>query len=107
MAQVQATGYVFMVQEYGKDADGRRDYAAGKKWVPEIWPCKIDDNESRICIGEQTLTVETPDDFNPIPIQVAALEKEKREALELYQRTVAQINERLSKLLAISNEVEA
>ena len=37
----------------------------------------------------------------------AALEAAKQKAMDQYQRTVADINERLSKLLAITNEAEA
>jgi len=53
------------------------------------------------------ITVPLPEDFNPVAEEVAALNKQKALVLESYQRTVADINERLSKLLAITNEVEA
>ena len=52
--------------------------------------------------------VDIPENFNPIPQQVAALERQKAEALQKYQTTVAEINERLSKLQAITcDEVPA
>ena len=51
------------------------------------------------------VVVEVPDTINIVAAQVAALEREKIKVLEAYQRTVAQINERLSKLQAITNEV--
>jgi hypothetical protein len=53
------------------------------------------------------VTVELPEDFNPVAAEVDALQARKAKALEDYQRTVAQINDRLSKLQAITNEVES
>ena len=98
MSQHIITAYVFM--EEGYSADYSR-----KEWRPEVWKCRVDDKADRIFIGTQQVTVEIPDDFNPVPQQVAALEAEKAAALEQYQRSVADINDRLSKLLAITNEV--
>lgn len=92
--------HLFMSYELTKDYLGR-------EWVPDLWAVRVDENEKRIYIGQQIVTVEVPDDFNPIPAQVAALEKEKDDALAKYRQSVADINERLSKLLAITNEVEA
>lgn len=48
-----------------------------------------------------------PADWNPIEVQTRALNQAKAKALADYQRTVAEINEQLSKLQAITNEVEA
>jgi hypothetical protein len=48
-----------------------------------------------------------PADWNPIPAQVAALEAQKEQAARDYADTLASINERLSKLLALTNEVQA
>ena len=44
-----------------------------------------------------------PTDWNPIEVQTRALNDAKAKALADYQRTVASINERLSKLQAITN----
>jgi len=60
----------------------------------------------RVCTSAP-LTFTPPSDLNLTAIEIAALEAEKLKALESYQRTVADINERLSKLLAITNEVTA
>lgn len=79
------------------------DYTHTTVWRPECWPCKVDEHDTRVFIGEQTVDVDIPDDFDPVPGQVAALKAKQAEALELYQRTVAEINERLQKLLAITN----
>jgi len=104
MATQTMSAHLCMVLEYPLNSNGHRDYCKPKVWVPELWGFKPSDDESRIYVGSQEVTIEVPDDFNPIPQQVAALEKKKREALDAYQATVAEINERLSKLLAITHE---
>ena len=50
------------------------------------------------------VTLSLPEHFNAHAAQVAALEAEKTNAIAAYQATVASINDRLSKLLALSNE---
>ena len=45
-----------------------------------------------------------PPEINVVAQQVAGLEAAKAKALADYQKTVAEINDRLSKLLAITNE---
>lgn len=89
------TAYVHMSYEYDFDSP-----SLSKQWRPIIKQYKYEYEDS-IFIGEQQFTVEIPDDFDPIPGQVAALEEKKREALAEYQRTIAEINDRLSKLQAI------
>jgi len=88
------TGYVFMSYQYEDDYQKR-------SWMPELWSCKVEENENRVFIEKRQFTVEIPDDFDPVPGQVAALEKQKLKALATYQSTVAEINDRLSKLQAI------
>lgn len=56
---------------------------------------------------ERTVTVDLPEDFNPVAAEVASLKAQKARALEAYQRTLCELNERLSKLQAIANEVTA
>lgn len=103
MAMTPMTVHLCMALDYPMGADGLRDYSKEQEWSPEAWGFKPNDSDERIYVGPRQITVEIPDDFNPVPQQVAALEKEKAEALEKYQQAVAQINERLSKLLAITN----
>lgn len=88
--------YLYMVQEYDFSLSG-----IPKVWKPDLWAHKAPDSESRIFLREVGVEVEAPDDFNPVPAQVAALEAEKAQALAEYQKTVVEINERLSKLLCI------
>ena len=54
-----------------------------------------------------SLEIEVPDQVNVVAGLVANLEAAKTKALADYQRTVATINDRLSKLQAITCEVSA
>jgi hypothetical protein len=57
-----------------------------------------------IPVCEASVEVDVPDDFNIVAAHVNSLEAERARALAEYQEKVASINERLSKLLAITNE---
>lgn len=93
-------GYVYMAHGYLPDY-------SDKAWKPDIRTYKAPDNKERIYISEIAIDVSIPDDFDPVPQQVAAIEKEKREVLAAYTARVAQLNEELSKLQAISYTQEA
>lgn len=107
MATKQSVGYVFMALEWPKDANGRTDYSAEQVWLPQVFPFRMDESDERVFIGTQAFDCHVPDNFDPTAKQIAALEREKRAALAAYQSTVAGINERLSKLQALTNEVTA
>jgi hypothetical protein len=66
-----------------------------------VFYAKIDDDDSRTYVGEQEIEIEVPDNYDPRAQKVAALEKQKQKVMADYQRTVDQINERISKLQAI------
>lgn len=85
---------VFMEYEWTEDYKS-------KEWRPTIWRSRVEDDPTRVWISEQEIEIDVPDDFNPVPKIVASLEEEKRKALADYQRRVAEINEQLSKLLAL------
>ena len=97
------TAFVFMELGYALNADGTPNYYKEKVWAPTVWKCRVDDKDDCLFIGAQQVVIDVPDDFNPIPHQVAALQAEKAATLDAYQRSVASINERLSKLLAITH----
>jgi len=103
MAHQTITAHLHMKQEYAKDADGSLIFPLRKEWSPVLHAYDFASEENRVYVGPQQVTVEVPDDFNPIPQQVAALEKEKADALAKYHASVSIINERLSKLLAIEH----
>jgi hypothetical protein len=97
MTKQTVKGFMFMEFEYDWE-----DFSIERQWRPRWLPFKADDSADRVFIKEMSVEFDIPDDFDPIPKQVAALEAEKREALAEYQSKVASINERLSKLQAIT-----
>lgn len=54
-------------------------------------------------VMEHSITVDVPADFDPRPAQIAALNEQKKKIREKYLEKVAEIEERISKLLAISH----
>ena len=58
-------------------------------------------------VASTEVAFEVPDDMNPVAMAIEELEAEKAEAADKFRRTMAAINDRLAKLQAISNEVQA
>ena len=67
----------------------------------QLWFGKLDDDDTRTYIGEQEVEVEVPDNFDPRPRQIAALQRQRGKVMADYQKTVDQINERISNLQAL------
>jgi hypothetical protein len=67
-----------------------------------IYSHKFEDTDYRVHICEREIEIEVPDDFDPRAQQIAALEQERTKAMADYQRTLTEINERISKLQAIA-----
>ena len=68
------------------------------------WDCRIWDAagvDGRVFVKEHTITVEVPDDFDPRPQQVAALEAEKQKARAEFQKRITEIDRQIQSLLAI------
>ena len=66
-----------------------------------IFPCKLEDDRQRTYVGEQEIEVEIPDNYDPRAQQIAALEKQKQKVMADYQKTVTEINDRISNLQAL------
>jgi len=66
-----------------------------------LFYAKVDDTETMIHVGEQEFEIEIPDNYDPRAQKVAALEKHKLKVMADYQKTVDQINDRISKLQAL------
>lgn len=66
-----------------------------------VYSCKLEDNEHRTHVGEQEIEIEVPDDYDPRAQKIAALEKHKQKVMADYQKTVTEINDRISKLQAL------
>lgn len=67
----------------------------------ELFPCKFDDNEHRIYIGEREVMVEVPDGYDPRAQQIAALEKQKQKVMADSQKEITEIDGKISKLQAL------
>lgn len=62
---------------------------------------RLNDNEYHTFVGEQEVEIDVPDNYDPRPQKIAALEKQKQKAMADYQKSVLDINDRISKLLAL------
>ena len=68
------------------------------------WDCRTwgaVDVDGRVFVTEHTTTVEVPDDFDPRPQQVAALEAEKQKARAEFQARITEIDRQIQSLMAI------
>jgi len=66
-----------------------------------VYSCKLDDTEHRTYVGDQEIEIEVPDDYDPRAQKIAALEKHKQKVMADFQKTMMEINERISNLQAI------
>ena len=62
---------------------------------------QLDDTEDRTYVGPQEVEIEVPDNYDPRAQQVAALEALKQKVVADYHKSVTEINDRISKLLAL------
>jgi hypothetical protein len=67
----------------------------------QVFSCKLEDSEFRTYVGEQEIEIDVPDDYDPRAQKIAALEKQKQKVMADYQKTVTEINDRISQLQAI------
>jgi hypothetical protein len=96
-------GFVFFEQDASlKDCEWYRPCVGFSMYAPnpELYP-------DRVLVHEHEFEVEVPDDFNPIPQQVAALEEQKRLMRVKLADELAKIDEKISKLTCIEHTVEA
>ena len=96
--KVTVKGFVFWKKDYRE------------KGVFELlpWDCREwgeTNSDGRVFVKEHTTEIEVPDDFDPRPQQVAALEAEKQKARAEFQARVTEIDRKIQSLLAIEHEV--
>lgn len=60
-----------------------------------------------VVVREHSIEVEVPDDFNPIPQQVAVLEEQKRLARVELAEKLMHLDDEISKLQCLENTVAA
>ena len=78
-----------------------RKYAWQKDGEYQIFYARLPDDDTLSFVCEQEVEIKVPDNFDPRPQQIAELEKKKLEVMAHYQKTVNDINERISKLQAL------
>jgi hypothetical protein len=88
--KVKVTIYIFYSQ-----------YAWEEKGEYLVFYAKIPDDDARTYVGQQEIEIEVPDNYDPRAQKIAALEKHKQKVMADYQKTVTEINARISELQAI------
>ena len=66
-----------------------------------VFYAKIADDEHRTYVCAQEIEIEVPDDYDPRTQKIAALVEKKKQALADYEKTLTDINRRISELQAI------
>jgi hypothetical protein len=75
-----------------------------------VWDLKqyqTDDNDNHIFVGTAEVTFDVPDDFDPRPAQVKALEAKERELRAQFAAAVTDIQRQISQLQAIEHSEAA
>lgn len=67
----------------------------------QIYGSKLKDSEHYTHVCSQEIEIDVPDDYDPRAQQIAALEKQKQKAMADFQKSVDEINEKISKLQAL------
>jgi hypothetical protein len=67
-----------------------------------FWTWEDMTSSGYVLVGPCSFECEIPDDFNPVPGQVAALEKEKAKVRHEFNQRIAQLNEQIGKLQALT-----
>ena len=84
-------------------------YYSKYSWEPKgeylVLYDKIDDSEHQNYVCSQEIEIEVPENFDPRAQKIAALEKQKQKAMADYQKSVTDINDRISKLTALEYTV--
>jgi len=67
----------------------------------QVYSFKANDDDTRTFVCEQEIEVEVPDNYDPTAQMIAALEARKERAMADFNKTVMEINTRISKLQAL------
>jgi hypothetical protein len=78
-------------------------YSWEEKGNYEVLSFKTADTEHRTYVGEQEIEIEVPDEYDPRAQKIEALQAQKLKIMADYQKTVTEINARISKLQAIES----
>lgn len=67
----------------------------------EAFTFKAENTENRSFVGQQDVELDIPDGYDPRQQQIAALVASKQKLMADYQKSVNDINEKISKLQAL------
>ena len=67
----------------------------------QLFYARLEDEDTLTYVCEREVEIEVPDDHDPRAQQIAALERKKLEIMAHYQKSVTDINDRISKLQAL------
>lgn len=67
----------------------------------ELFSYKLEDTEQRTFVCTQEIEIDVPENYDPRAQQIAVLEKQKQQEMAAYQKSVTDINEKISKLQAL------
>ena len=67
----------------------------------QLFSVKLDDSDYRTYVSDQEIEVDVPDGYDPRSQQIAALEKQKQKVMADFQKSVTEINDRISNLQAL------
>ena len=97
MKKIFINGFVHVSPATPWDADGQPKFT--------FFNFDASGNElGYVMVGPASFEYELPNGWNPVTAEVAGLEAKKAAALDAYQKSVAAINDRLSKLQALTND---
>ena len=69
------------------------------KFLPFAFPVEPCEYYTFVC--KQEIEMDVPDDYDPRTQQISALEKQRTKVMADYQKSVTDINDRISKLQAL------
>ena len=78
-----------------------KKYDFDEKGTFELFSFVLADSDGRTYIGPREVEVDVPEDYDPRAQQIAALEKHKQKVMADFQKTVTEINSRISNLQAL------
>jgi hypothetical protein len=92
--KIQTIIYIYF-QKYDWDTEG----------TYQVYSFKANYDDTRTFVCEQEVEIEVPDNYDPTPQKIAALEAKKAKAMSDFNKTVMDINTRISKLQALEYTV--
>jgi len=67
----------------------------------QVFYCHLEDTDTRTYVGSQEIEFDIPENYDPRPQQIAALQELQQKAAADYQTKVTEIQRRISKLQAL------